>query len=624
MQRAKLRNWDSTGFKILDDYIASKGGLTNIFPYINDIEKPTFRELVLSNEEGCANQFKDVLNYIISYAKEHKDEKFVVEGVQIAFYASDDIIAKISEYPVVIKMTGPLKAEFRRDIRLINSKKESGDSFADIFKKISHRISNWFKEGFYKSDFDKINSFKSAIGESFIPLKREHKEIDHVKNCISYAMGVDDSINELKSQGFGIFPDGEDYKVRFNADKSEIWESYINEHLKDTYWNEYINLNTMDIVFMIKENDTIQRIENHDMEENDSLLETCNRLCEGNFKTIKDLIYSNDFYKEAIENNPFKLKFDNPNIHMRPATEDDIENMYQWEMESIDKSLVDNEKVQSLIRQDCYDSLKDTLMIMDGDNTIGMFTACMIDNGEWRYIGEIYLIPEYRGQGIGSTILRNEMANYDKIRLQVAMDNEGAFKLYTSLGFKIAKEDETNKMYIMEYEKPEAVQEAVTVDGYRLIELAFMDKMPNMTPEQETVLRDYANARDQLTAAASYYTRETKARKKMLKRMQLEHNTSKSEYQRNKLKAEMATIRQEIDVIARDYGEAYQRNVAEMNRLADEFDKLEAMRQKTESESKPKAPEEGPDVITIPIPKFLKKPLGMMTKFLKAEENTEL
>ena len=156
-----------------------------------------------------------------------------------------------------------------------------------------------------------------------------------------------------------------------------------------------------------------------------------------------------------------EVTFDNPNIHMRPATEDDIENMYQWEMESIDKSLVDNEKVQSLIRQDCYDSLKDTLMIMDGDNTIGMFTACMIDNGEWRYIGEIYLIPEYRGQGIGSTILRNEMANYDKIRLQVAMDNEGAFKLYTSLGFKIAKKDETNKMYIMEYEKPDAVQEFV-------------------------------------------------------------------------------------------------------------------------------------------------------------------
>ena len=338
LQRAKLRNWDSTGFKILDDYIASKGGLTNIFPYVNDIEKPTFRELVLNDEEGCANQFKDVLNYIISYADEHKDEKFVVEGVQIAFYASDDIISKISEYPVVIKMTGPLKAEFRRDIRLINSKKESGDSFADIFKKISHRISNWFKEGFYKSDFDKINSFKSSIGESFIPLKRE---------------GMD-------------------------------WD-----HTSDSY------------------------------------------------------------------------TFDNPNIHMRPATEDDIENMYQWEMESIDKSLQNDEKVQSLIRQDCHDSLKDTQIITDHDEPIGMLTTCMIDNGEWRYIGEIYLIPEYRGQGIGSNILKQEIAKYNKIRLQVSMDNEGALNLYTSLGFKIVKENPEGRMYIMEYERyPDNVQEA--------------------------------------------------------------------------------------------------------------------------------------------------------------------
>ena len=503
LQRAKLRNWDSTGFKILDDYIASKGGLTNIFSYVNDIEKPTFRELVLSNEEGCANQFKDVLNYIISYAKKHKDEKFVVEGVQIAFYASDDIIAKISEYPVVIKMTGPLKAEFRRDIRLINSKKESGDSFVDIFKKISHRISNWFKEGFYKSDFDKINSFKSAIGESFIPLKREGKEWEH----------------------------------------------------------------------------------------------------------------SNGEYT-----------FENENIHMRPATEDDIDNMYQWEMESIDKSLIDNEKVQSLIRQDCHDSLKDTLMIMDGDNTIGMFTACMIDDGEWRYIGEIYLIPEYRGQGIGSTILRNEMANYDKIRLQVAMDNEGAFKLYTSLGFKIAKEDETNKMYILEYIKPESIQEAVTIDGYRLIELAYMDKFPNMSPEQEAVLKDYSNARDQLVAAASYYKREKNARKKALKRIQLQHNTSDSEYFKNQCNQKMAVIRQEIEVLDKEYAEAYQRNVATMNQLADEFDKLETQKQQAggNNTTAPKPSNSGyPDSITIPLPR-IPRPSELLGKFLNAQEDTQL
>ena len=296
---------------------------------------------------------------------------------------------------------------------------------------------------------------------SLIPLKRNKQEWDHDMNCISYAMGVDDSINELSSQEFEIVPDDEDYKVRFNSVNSDIWESYIRKHIKDTYWNEYINLNTMDITFLIKENDEITRVVNHNFEEDDNLLQTCNRLSEQDFKTIKDLIYSCSFYKEAIENNPFKLKFDNPNIYMRPATENDVDNMYSWEMESIDKSLQEDPKVQQLIRDDCYQSIKDTQMIMDQDKTIGMFTACMIDNGEWRYIGEIYLIPEYRGQHIGSTILKNEIANYDRIRLQVAYDNENALRLYKSLGFKIVKENKEAKLYIMEYNKSTTVQEAV-------------------------------------------------------------------------------------------------------------------------------------------------------------------
>ena len=159
------------------------------------------------------------------------------------------------------------------------------------------------------------------------------------------------------------------------------------------------------------------------------------------------------------DNHPYS--FDNPNIYMRPATENDVDNMYSWEMESIDKSLQEDPKVQQLIRDDCYQSIKDTQMIMDQDKTIGMFTACMIDNGEWRYIGEIYLIPEYRGQHIGSTILKNEIANYDRIRLQVAYDNENALRLYKSLGFKIVKENKEAKLYIMEYDKSSTVQEAV-------------------------------------------------------------------------------------------------------------------------------------------------------------------
>ena len=156
----------------------------------------------------------------------------------------------------------------------------------------------------------------------------------------------------------------------------------------------------------------------------------------------------------------FIVESNNDSIYMRPATKADLDRMYRWEMESIDKELQKDPKVQKLIREDVEQSIKDTQMIMDGRITIGMFTACMIDDGEWRYIGEIYLLPSYRGKGIGSGILRKEIEQYPKIRLQVATSNDKAIKLYKSLGFKIVKENKKQKMYLMEYTR-DTVQEGV-------------------------------------------------------------------------------------------------------------------------------------------------------------------
>lgn len=171
-------------------------------------------------------------------------------------------------------------------------------------------------------------------------------------------------------------------------------------------------------------------------------------------------------FDESVDNDPddcytesFIVESKNASIHMRPATKGDLDRMYRWEMESIDKELQKDPKVQKLIREDVEQSIKDTQMIMDGRVTIGMFTACMIDDGEWRYIGEIYLIPSYRGRGIGSGILRKEIEQYPKIRLQVATSNDKAIKLYKSLGFKIVKENKKQKMYLMEYIR-DTVQES--------------------------------------------------------------------------------------------------------------------------------------------------------------------
>ena len=121
--------------------------------------------------------------------------------------------------------------------------------------------------------------------------------------CISYAMGVDNSIYELTKEGFRINEDDGDYEVMFDYSKKDIWEEYINTHIKDTYWNEYINLSTKETVFMIKENNQIKRVVNHNFENDIELLSTCNRLCEGNFGSIKELILSNDFYKRILTRN---------------------------------------------------------------------------------------------------------------------------------------------------------------------------------------------------------------------------------------------------------------------------------------------------------------------------------
>lgn len=43
----------------------------------------------------------------------------------------------------------------------------------------------------------------------------------------SYVMGIDDSILELKNQGFVIENDNENYTVSFPEDKANIWEAFI-------------------------------------------------------------------------------------------------------------------------------------------------------------------------------------------------------------------------------------------------------------------------------------------------------------------------------------------------------------------------------------------------------------
>lgn len=129
-------------------------------------------------------------------------------------------------------------------------------------------------------------------------------------------------------------------------------------------------------------------------------------------------------------------------VYLRRATESDLTNIIQWKLDSVNPETRNDPRTIAFIKNDAKENLKDTKMIMYNNDLIGVLESCYIDNGEWWYIGEIYLIPEYRGRGFGRAILQREIDSHDKIKLRVSKNNTHAIDLYKSLGFNIAEEDE--------------------------------------------------------------------------------------------------------------------------------------------------------------------------------------
>lgn len=148
-----------------------------------------------------------------------------------------------------------------------------------------------------------------------------------------------------------------------------------------------------------------------------------------------------------------------PGYSLRPAKASDMDYMYDCEMASIEPRLARQKKVQDYIRQDVKDAVKDTKIIMYKKDVVGVFTCCYIDGGERWYIGEIFVDKAHRGNGIATALIKNELSKHPKVRLQVALSNGKAKRLYERLGFEVTKKDEKNGMYIMDWEKGKSVEE---------------------------------------------------------------------------------------------------------------------------------------------------------------------
>ncbi len=57
------------------------------------------------------------------------------------------------------------------------------------------------------------------------------------------------------------------------------------------------------------------------------------------------------------------------------------------------------------------------------------------------YIAQAYIIPEYQGRGIGTSLIREVLAGDQPVELWVMTSNTGARRLYERLGFRVTGEE---------------------------------------------------------------------------------------------------------------------------------------------------------------------------------------
>jgi ribosomal protein S18 acetylase RimI-like enzyme len=117
-------------------------------------------------------------------------------------------------------------------------------------------------------------------------------------------------------------------------------------------------------------------------------------------------------------------------VKLVEATYSDIEKMIEFELATLTNP---TEYDVEWVEKDAKESFPDTRMIVKDGEQIGMLTAYKVD--DWWYIGEIYLVPEWRRKGIGRAVMQHEIDAHEKLLLRVMPDNTHAVQLYKSLGF---------------------------------------------------------------------------------------------------------------------------------------------------------------------------------------------
>lgn len=144
------------------------------------------------------------------------------------------------------------------------------------------------------------------------------------------------------------------------------------------------------------------------------------------------------FPKENLDNN------DANQYHLRPYIENEYHNYYEFiynlkknaYMKYVEEIWGWDEELQQKYFKNFIETYKNTTYLIKlGKKTIGFYNYEILDNGDYE-VGNICIIPEYQGKGIGTQILKDILEiNKDKnIHIQYFKQNPVG-NLYARLGF---------------------------------------------------------------------------------------------------------------------------------------------------------------------------------------------
>ncbi len=150
----------------------------------------------IPKEEYEDKIFVDFVRFAMDYAKEHKDRKYIIDGIWLYLYFDDPSVFR--DYTVFIKGTSFLKSKIRATKREMKRDKETLQDRKQMFGREARN---------YLLDEDKIDAYRRFYGDRPETIRREEtneaaKKHEYVMNEINgidrcFVNGDTDGISEI-------------------------------------------------------------------------------------------------------------------------------------------------------------------------------------------------------------------------------------------------------------------------------------------------------------------------------------------------------------------------------------------------------------------------------------------